>query len=50
MYIERDLSLRPVTDFIKNVKPKLNDNLIVEEIYKDSLLIGWKIKNLIGGK
>lgn len=46
MYIERDFTLRPVTDFKKNVQPKLNESIIAEEVYKGSMLIGWNIKNL----
>jgi hypothetical protein len=45
-YIERDLSKRPITDFLSNIKPKLNDSLVAEEVYKGSLLIGWKIISL----
>lgn len=46
MYIARDLLMRPVTDFIKNVKPKLNDGLVVEEVYESKLLVGWRIVKL----
>jgi hypothetical protein len=48
MYISRDFTKRPVTDFIKNVKPILNDNLIAEEVYNDmGYCVGWNIKTLV---
>jgi hypothetical protein len=46
MFIQRDLTKRPVTDFVVNVKPKLNDKLIAEEVYNDRLLVGWQIIRL----
>lgn len=47
MYINRDNSKHPVTDFISNVKPKLSDYKVAEEVYEDSMLVGWKIVDLI---
>jgi len=45
-YISRDFLKRQVTDFITNVKPKLNGNLIATEVYENRMLVGWKIENL----
>lgn len=47
MYISRDFTKRPATDFIMNVQPKLNDNLIAEEVYKNGCCVGWNVKSLI---
>lgn len=47
MLINRDNSKHPVPDFIANVKPKLNDYKVAEEVYEGSMLVGWKIVDLI---
>lgn len=49
-YIERDLTMRPVTDFKMNVQPLLTSTTLAEEVYKDRLLVGWKIVSIYGGK
>jgi hypothetical protein len=47
MYISRDFLKRPVTDFMTNIRPKLNDTLIAEEVYEGNILVGWNIVELI---
>lgn len=48
MIIYRDLLLNKVTDFKKNVVPKLDENKIAVELYGDKInvVIGWEIKDL----
>lgn len=47
MLINRDISKHPVIDFISNVKPKLNNYKVAEEVYEGSMLVGWKIVDLV---
>jgi phosphoribosylformimino-5-aminoimidazole carboxamide ribonucleotide (ProFAR) isomerase len=47
MTVRRDETLHPVKDFIKNIRPHIKDNTIATEVYKDGLLIGWNIEQLI---
>jgi hypothetical protein len=46
MYIERNLDLKPVRDFMINVQPKLNNKNIAEEVYKNNQLVGWRITDI----
>lgn len=49
-YIERNLTMRPVTDFKMNVQPLLTSTTLAEEVYESKLLVGWKIVSIYGGK
>ena len=43
MQIHRCEELTPVRDFMTNVRPKLKDDSLAEEMYDKGELIGWRI-------
>lgn len=48
MYIERDFTKRPVTDFKINVEKHITAEKVAEEVLNSSnILVGWRIVDLV---